>query len=538
MDDAGMRIIRTSRPVEACEDMMADEFVDDSGAVKLWFWDDQFWRYDYNAHKWVTASDQTIRRQHIDWLSQAYVRHEEGQSRYHPRRKFISEMTSMLEAKAELDKPGLPPFWVDEVGQQEPCDANNVIAFKNGLFDISKWNPEEETPLMRHTPRWFSQHILPFDYDPDAECPTWDLFLDDVFNGNQYSIDSLMEWFGYCMTSDTRYQKFVIMHGPPRSGKGTICRVLRELVGHENVASPTLTSLTGNFGLEPLRNKQLAIIGDAHLDMGTALPVIETIKTISGEDAITVNRKHIKADPSEKLRVRFTISCNIMPNLPDPSGGLAARVLPFSFENSFMGKEDLDLTKKLLAEMQGIAIRSIEGLHRLRTTGRFTESETNDVVRKALGQHGSELNDFLMEYFVYTDDLTDPLFKIAVGDFACGYNLWRSRAGYKKMTQANIAARLLAVKPEVYNSKKRKAIGGHSQFCYIGLRLNERFVREFHRDITNAGMQYIPNYQNPANSGQQIPVMVWNAKGYHATLERSLGEEITGPDAGEGPAPF
>ena len=40
--------------------------------------------------------------------------------------------------------------------------------------------------------------------------------------------------------------------------KGTIGRVLTALLGKENIAAPTLTSLTSNFGLQPLLGKLAA----------------------------------------------------------------------------------------------------------------------------------------------------------------------------------------------------------------------------------------------------------------------------------------
>ena len=43
---------------------------------------------------------------------------------------------------------------------------------------------------------------------------------------------------GYLLTSDTRLQKILILVGPKRSGKGTIARVIRGLIGDENVDLP------------------------------------------------------------------------------------------------------------------------------------------------------------------------------------------------------------------------------------------------------------------------------------------------------------
>jgi putative DNA primase/helicase len=65
----------------------------------------------------------------------------------------------------------------------------------------------------------------------------------------------LQEWFGFCLLPDTSHHKIAILIGPPRSGPGTIARVMAALIGHENVAGPRLTALGTNFGLEPLIGK-------------------------------------------------------------------------------------------------------------------------------------------------------------------------------------------------------------------------------------------------------------------------------------------
>jgi putative DNA primase/helicase len=85
----------------------------------------------------------------------------------------------------------------------------------------------------------------------------------------------------------------LLIVGPTRGGKGTIARIQGKLIGPSNVAGPTLSSLNGDFGMAPLIGKPLAVISDARLDAGRdASVVVERLLAISGEDTITVNRKH------------------------------------------------------------------------------------------------------------------------------------------------------------------------------------------------------------------------------------------------------
>jgi len=71
---------------------------------------------------------------------------------------------------------------------------------------------------------------------------------------------------GHSLEQDGSYQKILLLIGPPRSGKGTTGRVHRCFLEEFNVAGPTLSSLGGEFGLQPFFNKFLSIIADARLD--------------------------------------------------------------------------------------------------------------------------------------------------------------------------------------------------------------------------------------------------------------------------------
>ena len=113
--------------------------------------------------------------------------------------------------------------------------------------------------------------------------------------------------------------------GPTRGGKGTIARILGKLVGPANVAGPTLSSLSHDFGLAPLLGKSLAVISDARLDaQRDASVVVERLLAISGEDTITVNRKY-RDQWTGKLPTRFLVISNELPRLGDASGTIANR---------------------------------------------------------------------------------------------------------------------------------------------------------------------------------------------------------------------
>src|SRR5262249_47887409 len=141
--------------------------------------------------------------------------------------------------------------------------ARQVLACPNGLIHLPSIRSSPSVYLRQPTPDFFSRYCLDFRFDEFAPTPTaWLQFLHQLWplEQHQSSIDTLQEWFGYCLLPDTSQHKILLLIGPPRSGKGTIARILSALLGLDNVTGPTLASLGSNFGLQDLIGKTLAII--------------------------------------------------------------------------------------------------------------------------------------------------------------------------------------------------------------------------------------------------------------------------------------
>jgi putative DNA primase/helicase len=262
---------------------------------------------------------------------------------------------------------GPMPFWI---GDDRPFTATkNVIAFSNGLLDL-----ESPDALIPHSPNWCSTVCLPFAYEPSATCPLWEKFLSEVFEGDQDRVALIQEFFGYCLSSDTSLQKALVLVGKPRSGKGTIQRVLGALIGQDNSTGYSLERLATEFGPSALVNKAVALVGEVELSANPQrAKIVEVLKSIIGEDSISINKKYDAQFPSLRLPTRFVIASNSVPRLLDASGALAHRFLFVPFEMSFVGREDIHLEEKLLAELPGIANWALAGLKRLRAAGgKFT----------------------------------------------------------------------------------------------------------------------------------------------------------------------
>ena len=288
------------------------------------------------------------------------------------------------------------PAWIG--GGPGTWPADEVLVAKNGIFHLPSVVSGKTPFSIPLTPRLFVQTALDYECHLNATRPAaWLGFLDQLLAGDPESIATLQEWFGYCLADDTRQQKMLMIVGPKRSGKGTIARIQRMLIGPANVCGPTLASLSQNFGLWPLVGKSLGIISDARLGGRTdSQIVVERLLSISGEDALTIDRKMLEPITC-KLPTRLMILSNELPRLGDSSGALAGRMIILRLTKSFYGHEDQDLTKKLLAELPGILLWAIEGWRRLRDRGRFIQPQAASEMVEELGDLTSPIGEFIRD---------------------------------------------------------------------------------------------------------------------------------------------
>jgi putative DNA primase/helicase len=249
----------------------------------------------------------------------------------------------------------------------------SVIAYRNGLLDVDGYCAGRRE-LMPHTADWVSAVCLPFDFDPSAQCPQYDAFLDWAMGKDYQQLWD--EWGGYCLTADTSLQRFLLKFGPTGSGKGTTDSVLQAVLGDGNWSGFNLTSLVNNprFALAPIAGKLAAFVGETELPKHGKPIIVERLKSITGGDAQEIEYKGINERPSIVLTARLNISCNSMPTFIDTTAALRRRMLLIRFLRSIPDDQrDGELFKKLATELAGINNRFLNGLARLRQQGRFSE---------------------------------------------------------------------------------------------------------------------------------------------------------------------
>jgi len=392
---------------------------------------------EWRDNRYCEAEDNAVKKRLQVWLHEAlrYVFNRKTEELalvdYESNPATINSALDSIRAFTHLPVTVFSPSWLGT--QPVGLLPNEILPCRSTLLHL---------PTMRHvpaTPLFFSVNALDFDPDPTAAAPTaWYQFLHQLFDDDMESLDLLQEWFGYCLTGDTSQQKMLLIAGPKRSGKGTIARVLNRLVGTGNVCGPTISSLAGPFGLQPLIGKSLAIVSDARFHGENVATVIERLLCISGEDTLTIDRKHI-ISVTMKLPTRFMFLTNEFPRLTDASGALAGRFVILRLTESFFGKEDTGLTNRLLEELPGILNWAIEGWQRLRERGHFVLPSSVIDVAQQIEDLSSPVSAFVRDAC-----LIGPAHRVSVESLYDAWKRWCEGEGRQMVSTKQTFGRDLA----------------------------------------------------------------------------------------------
>ena len=415
----------------------------------------------WRSNRYVEVEENEVRQRIQRWL------HDALRYAYNPQTQevelvpFDSNPASVngaldtLRSHVHVPVSIAPPAWLGQSSARpEPRD---ILPCRSMLLHLPSM---ERLPP---APTFFNTNALEF--DPNLEAPeahSWQRFLHQLFDGDLEALELLQEWFGYCLTPDTSQQKMLLIVGPRRSGKGTIARVLNRLIGSGNVCGPTTSSLAGPFGLQPLIGKSLAIVSDARFSGDNIQTVVERLLCISGEDSLSVDRKFL-GSISMTLPTRFMFLSNELPRLSDASGALAGRFLLLRLTESFYGREDTTLTRRLLEELPGILNWAIGGWRRLRERGYF-------VMPPSAMDAVADMEDLSSPVgaFVRADCIVGADYRILVDDLFAAWKRWSEREGRTTATtRQSFGRNLMAAVPGV---ARRRGSGDVPFYAGIGLK--------------------------------------------------------------------
>lgn len=268
----------------------------------------------------------------------------------------------------------------------EAGTASATVNVANGLLD-----PFRRT-LAAHSPDHLGVVQLPIRWNPDATCPTFDAWLDEVSDGRD---DDLLEALALVLDGrGDRQRKAVFLWGPTRSGKSTLIRLVEAIVGHDARSAVTLHDLSDSrFAAADLFGKVLNTANElsaAHVDD------LATFKAVTGDDPIRAERKY--GQPfTFRNRALFVFAANEIPTVSEVSGAYLARIRPYRFGTSFEGRENPAIELAMMGELPGIFVRLVEALDRFEQRGGYLDDEPSRAASGDFARHSDRVQLFLHE---------------------------------------------------------------------------------------------------------------------------------------------
>lgn len=203
-------------------------------------------------------------------------------------------------------------------------------------------------------------------------CPVFDHFVAGIAGGDLSLEYRIWEVLGYYLTQDQRGKCFVVLQGPPDSGKSLFGNFLRECFNKEAVSSLDLHSFGSTFALADIIGKRLCI--DLDLPAGSVNSRAASIlKKMTGGDMLSASIKYM---PSINFinTAKFFFASNhaVIPHIRDEAFLKRLVVVPFFFSVP-EDVQDRRLGEKLAAERDGVIAKALHFYIALRDRNyRFT----------------------------------------------------------------------------------------------------------------------------------------------------------------------
>lgn len=284
--------------------------------------------------------------------------------------------------------------------------------------------------------------MMPVDYDPEAVCPTFDRFLEEI-QPDPDMRSFLQRWFGYTLTGLTSEQKLVFLHGVGRNGKSTLVDIIARMLGEYATSVPieTLTGSEQRKGADA--TPDLVRIPGARMVRASepeeGLKFKEAmIKLLTGGEPILIRRmreEFVEVAPIFKL----TISGNHKPAVRGTDDGIWRRMLLVPFDQQ-IAKSEVDplLPQKLWAERSGILNWLLAGACEFLRRG-LVEPESVRQATDEFREESDPMRRFLMEACEITGD---PLDVVLTKDLVDAFRLFMKDQGLAEWSGQTIQRRL------------------------------------------------------------------------------------------------
>jgi len=249
-------------------------------------------RYVHTSGKWYIwngiywSADETNAIMHKAKQTVLGIYNEAAQQTDDDKRRELIRWAANSESASKLrDMVFLAQSEIGIAAQHNEFDLDPMLLnCKNGTIDLT-------TGILRaHNRSDMITRCCDAIYDPDAEAPIWDSFLDKIMAGNQRMIDFLRRAVGYSITGFTGEHVLFFMYGQSgRNGKTSFGETIHDiLAGYATKASNELVMMKKYQSDN--KNDNAHIVGKrfvlmSEVESGSRLSEVQ-VKDLTGGDTL------------------------------------------------------------------------------------------------------------------------------------------------------------------------------------------------------------------------------------------------------------
>lgn len=341
-------------------------------------------------------------------------------------------------------------------------DREGFFCVENGMYSI------DEDKLFDHAQEFYTTYMFPVTYGPEIVpiCKRWLQFLEETIQTPEV-IAQIQEFFGYCLTPSTAFEKCLLCLGPGADGKSTLLKILRALVGPKNCAAVNIEDLDDQFQRSSLYGKLLNI----STEVGSKAMESKIFKAIVSGDSIQAAFKHENSFEFEPT-CKMAFAANRFPRVLDNSDGFFRKILPVQFKRQFLVGGDKHLLDALKAELSGIFHWALIGRQRLWEQQEFTDCEETNRIMLDYRRSNNPVLCFAEDELEFGDP-ADPTYEVPKKDLYSLYEAYCKEKGYQRFSEENFFRELRAAKHNLEQCYPRTG-NGRREYRLKGVRIAQQ----------------------------------------------------------------
>lgn len=231
----------------------------------------------------------------------------------------------------------------------QKCVVPYYVAVNNGIFDVLN------KKLLPFSP----DHVFTSKIHTDLNLKAANPFIPIPEDGSIWDVDSWLSSLGSpsfvksikevlqaaCLPLAPRNKMVLFYSKTGNNGKGTLCQLIRNLLGAEVTVSIPLKEFSTRFGMASLPGA-MAVVVDEN-DVSSFQKGLSNLKAVITGDTVSIEQKY--QDSYDYVFNGLILQCvNDLPNGDDKTGSFKRRLHIIQFPNCFTGVEKRYIKQKLI----------------------------------------------------------------------------------------------------------------------------------------------------------------------------------------------